>query len=114
MALRLANRIAIITGSSSGIGRATALAFAREGATVVCSDVREEPRGLVSEGSSLTTLQELEKLKARAKFVKCDTANANEVESLVKAAVKEYGRLDMYVRRAAISRMALTRCTTAW
>ncbi|KAF2713157.1 short-chain dehydrogenase/reductase-like protein [Pleomassaria siparia CBS 279.74] len=100
---RLENKIAIITGSSSGIGRATALAFAREGATVVCSDIREEARDEQSENSQLTTVQELEKLGAKCAFVKCDTSQAKDVEALVKKAVEVYGRLDIMMNNAGIA-----------
>lgn len=94
---RLDSKVAIITGASSGIGRATALAFAREGATVICSDIRESARPDMAETSELTTVQELEKLGTKCAFVKCDTSQAQEVEALVKRAVELYGRLDMCV-----------------
>ena len=92
---RLQNKIAIITGASSGIGRATALAFAAEGATVVCSDIREEALPDKPEVSGLTTVQELEKVGAKSLFVKCDTSRADEVEALVKKTVETFGRVDM-------------------
>jgi NAD(P)-dependent dehydrogenase (short-subunit alcohol dehydrogenase family) len=78
-----------------GIGRATALAFGREGAIVICSDIREEARPDMAEKSELTTVQELEKSGAKALFVKCDTSQSKEVENLVKTAVEKFGRLDM-------------------
>lgn len=94
---RLQSKIAIITGSSSGIGRATALAFAREGASIVCSDIREERRTEGLETSNLTTIQEVQNLGQKAVFVKCDTSVSEEVENLVKKAVEAFGRVDMYV-----------------
>jgi NAD(P)-dependent dehydrogenase (short-subunit alcohol dehydrogenase family) len=78
-----------------GIGRETALAFGREGAIVICSDIREEARPDMAEKSELTTVQELEKSGAKALFVKCDTSQSKEVENLVKTAVEKFGRLDM-------------------
>ena len=95
---RLTNKVAIITGAASGIGRATALAYIREGAQVVLSDLRETPlnAGNGTPDQSTTTMQEIEKLGGKAIFVKCDTRVAEEVEGLVKRAVEEYGRLDMY------------------
>lgn len=99
---RLENKIAIITGASSGIGRATALAFGREGATVICSDIREEARPEMAEKSDPTTVQELEKSGASAIFVKCDTSQAKEVEALVKTAVEKFGRVDMYVMPSTV------------
>lgn len=95
---RLQSKTAIITGAASGIGRATALAFAREGANVVVSDIRETPvqanNPLASQETS-TTVEEVRKLGGKAVFVKCDTRSAEEVEGLVKRAVEEFGRLDM-------------------
>ncbi|KAF2787354.1 putative short chain type dehydrogenase [Melanomma pulvis-pyrius CBS 109.77] len=105
---RLDSKVAIITGASSGIGRATALAFAREGATVICSDIRESARPDMAETSELTTVQELEKLGTKCAFVKCDTSQAQEVEALVKRAVELYGRLDIIFNNAGISYEAAT------
>ncbi|KAF2109836.1 short-chain dehydrogenase/reductase-like protein [Lophiotrema nucula] len=100
---RLANKVAIITGSASGIGRATALAYAREGARIVCSDIREEPRELRKESSDLTTMQELESIKADFIFQKADTTKSEDVEALVKKAVEKYGRLDIMVNNAGVA-----------
>ncbi|KAF2265908.1 short-chain dehydrogenase/reductase-like protein [Lojkania enalia] len=99
---RLHSKTAIITGSSSGIGRATALAYAREGAQIVCSDVREQPLNDRPEGTS-TTVQEIEKLGGKAMFVKCDTSKAAEVEDLVRRAVEWAGRVDVMVNNAGIA-----------
>ncbi|KAF2187953.1 short-chain dehydrogenase/reductase-like protein [Zopfia rhizophila CBS 207.26] len=103
MSGRLQNKVAIITGASSGIGRTTALAYAREGAIIVCSDIRQEARGEKPESSNLTTMQELQNLGAKSIFVKCDTSSAQEVEELVKKAVEEYGRVDVMVNNAGIA-----------
>ncbi|KAF2684166.1 short-chain dehydrogenase/reductase-like protein [Lentithecium fluviatile CBS 122367] len=100
---RLASKTAIITGASSGIGRATALAFAREGANVVISDVRDTPLNKTpTDTHSTTTVQEVEKLGAKAIFVKCDVTVAEEVEALVNRAVQEFGRLDIMMNNAGI------------
>lgn len=104
MAGRLTNKIAVITGSSSGIGRAIALAFAKEGAIPVCSDLHEGFRPeLRTDDSDLTTVQEVEKLGKKAMFVKCDTSSATDVESLVKKTVEKYGRIDIMVNNAGIA-----------
>ncbi|KAF2472935.1 putative short chain type dehydrogenase [Lindgomyces ingoldianus] len=100
---RLQSKTAIITGSSSGLGRAIALLFARHGANIVCSDLREQPRGEMPEASSLTTMEELSKMGARAIFITCDTSNANEVQELVGRTVREFGRLDIIVNNAGIA-----------
>ena len=104
---RLENKIAIITGSSSGIGRAIALAFASHGATVIVSDLREQARVAGSSGeadsSQPSTVSAIEEAGGKAIFVKCDTTQASEMESLVKTAVEKYGRLDIMVNNAGIA-----------
>ena len=107
MTSRLANKIAIITGSSSGIGRAIAISFASHGATIICSDLREEARVPGPSGapdfSQPSTVQAIKSAGGHAIFVKCDTTKADEVEALVNAAVKEFGRLDIMVNNAGIA-----------
>jgi NAD(P)-dependent dehydrogenase (short-subunit alcohol dehydrogenase family) len=84
--------VVLITGALSGIGRATALAFANEGARVVISGRREE------EGKKL--LAELRKLGAEAEFVRSDVRHEVEVRNLVDKTVERFGRLDVAVNNA--------------
>lgn len=101
---RLQNKVAVITGSSSGIGRAIAIAFASEGASLVCSDIRETARQeYATDTSPLTTVQAAQEAGVKALFVKCDTTSSAEVQALIQAAVKEYGRIDIMVNNAGIS-----------
>ena len=86
MAEKLEGKVAVVTGGSSGIGRATSIAFAREGAKVVVSDVNidggEETVNMVREQGG------------EAFFVKTDVSKADEVKALIDQAVDAYGRLD--------------------
>jgi NAD(P)-dependent dehydrogenase (short-subunit alcohol dehydrogenase family) len=102
---RLQGKIAVITGSSSGIGRATALAFASEGASLICSDIHSTPRQEYATDASpqVTTVQAVQDLGAKALFVKCDTTSSSDVQALIQAAVHEYGRIDIMVNNAGIS-----------
>ena len=97
MALRLQDKVAVITGASSGLGRAIAIRYAQEGAKVVCSDLTEKARS--EKEGSITTHEQIVKDGGHAIFVQADVGDATQMENLVKAAVKEYGRLDMLVSK---------------
>lgn len=97
--MRLSGKVAVVTGGSSGIGRATALTFAREGARVVVGDVRETPK----EGGEDTASLAKAKHSADAVFVKTDVSVPEQAEALVEEAVRRYGRLDVMVNVAGIN-----------
>lgn len=82
-----------MTGSSSGIGRAIALLFSREGAHVVCADIRETPANEGASGASGATTAEL----INGIYVRTDVGNSNDVRGLILSTVEQYGRLDMCV-----------------
>ncbi|SRR5579883_1041103 len=86
MTAQLNGKVALVTGASSGIGRATAITFARAGAKVVVASRR------IAEGEE--TVNRILDLGGEAIFVKTDVSNAAEVEALVNKAVNIYGRLD--------------------
>jgi NAD(P)-dependent dehydrogenase (short-subunit alcohol dehydrogenase family) len=86
------NQVALITGALTGIGRATALAFARDGAQVVVSGRND------AAGAAL--VRELHELGAEAEFVRADVRREDEVRALVDAAVARFGRLDVAVNNA--------------
>lgn len=94
--MRLADKVAIITGAGSGIGRATARIFAREGAKVVVAEVRDEP--------GRETVQLIQTDGGTATFIHTDVTRASEVKQLVETTVEVYGRLDILVNNAAASR----------
>ena len=100
----LANRVAIVTGGSSGIGRGICLEFAREGAGVVVADIQEDPkRGIYHEQETVTpTADEVEKLGGRGVFVQVDMGDEEAVAALVARAVEEFGGLDIVVNNAGI------------
>ncbi|MGA7578875.1 MAG: SDR family NAD(P)-dependent oxidoreductase [Desulfobaccales bacterium] len=86
------NKVVLITGALTGIGRATALAFAQEGASIVISGRHDE------EGQKL--VGELRNLGAEAEFVRSDVRHEDEVRSLVDQTVARFGRLDAAVNNA--------------
>jgi NAD(P)-dependent dehydrogenase (short-subunit alcohol dehydrogenase family) len=95
MAGMLQGKVALVTGASTGIGKASALAFAREGATVVVSDINvdggEETARLIGDSGG------------RAFFFEADVSKEDHVEALVSRTVEAYGRLDCAFNNAGIA-----------
>ena len=97
MSSLLAGKIAIVTGASSGIGRAIAAGFAAEGAAVVIADIVGEPL----EGGE-PTLELIRRSGGTAVFEKVDVSQWDDIDRLVGATVARHGRLDVMVNNAAI------------
>lgn len=105
MGTALAGKVALVTGGSSGIGRATALAFGREGARVVVANRRVEAGEEVA--------ARIAAAGGEAHFVQADVTRADQVEALVAAAVERFGRLDCAFNNAGggVRRGTVTECT---
>jgi NAD(P)-dependent dehydrogenase (short-subunit alcohol dehydrogenase family) len=95
---RLNDRVALVTGASSGIGNAIAAAFAREGADVVVADVRREPKL----DDERPVFEKLDEAGADSLFIGTDVTDEAAVENAVEAAVDEFGGLDVLVNNAGI------------
>jgi 3-oxoacyl-[acyl-carrier protein] reductase len=95
MGTALKGKSAIVTGSATGIGKATAMLFAKEGARVVVADV-DEAAGQVADA--------IKEGGGEAIFRRADVSHADDVEQLVDATVRTYGRLDVLVNNAAVYR----------
>ena len=91
---RFAGKVAFATGATSGIGRATAIAFAQEGASVVVADIAEQG---VQETARL-----VEETGSRALAVVCDVRKAGEVKGAVDKAVAAFGRIDVAFNNAGV------------
>jgi NAD(P)-dependent dehydrogenase (short-subunit alcohol dehydrogenase family) len=103
MRMRLENQIAIVTGSSSGNGRAIALALSSAGATVVCADVNKNARKEgYEEDIEIDTDDVIRRRKGKAVHVQVDVRSASDVENLVTRTVSEFGRLDIMVNNAGV------------
>jgi NAD(P)-dependent dehydrogenase (short-subunit alcohol dehydrogenase family) len=88
------NKVVIVTGASTGIGRATAIAFAQAKARVVLADVNEK--------EALDVVEIINSEQGDAIFVKCDVSIENDVNNLVKKTLEKYGRLDCAFNNAGI------------
>ena len=94
--MRLKNKVSLVTGASRGIGKAIALAYAREGADVVvnCS---------ASVEAAEKVAEEVKSLGRRALVVQADVSNKAEVEEMVSKVIKEFGRIDVLVNNAGMA-----------
>jgi len=95
MPKRFKNKVVLITGGGSGIGHATALAFAKEGAKVVVADVVD------SRGKEIVKM--INDTGREAVFIKTDFSKPTDVENMVKMAVETYGRIDVLFNNAGIA-----------
>src|SRR5215831_4807727 len=91
---RVEGKVALVTGGASGIGRATALVCAREGAKLVVADLHEE--------GGQQTVHLITEKGGDAIFVQVDVASAAAVEAMIRTAVDTYGRLDCAHNNAGI------------
>lgn len=96
--MRLKNKITIVTGGGSGIGRETALLFSREGATVVVADIHEEAG---EETASII------KGTSEGYFTKVDVTNREEIRRATESILEKYGRIDVLINNAGIAQDSL-------
>jgi len=95
--MRVKDKIVVLTGAASGIGRSTAILFAKEGAFLVISDIDEkelkQTYDLIKEGQERTTL------------MKVDVTNPKEVEEMIDLTIKKHGRIDILIANAGVVRV---------
>lgn len=89
---RFEHKVMLITGGNSGIGKATAILAAREGASIMIADLRANQQ----------TLDEIQQEGAKAAFVACDVSRPEDMENVVAATVAQFGRLDVALNNAGI------------
>ena len=93
--MRLADKVALITGAGSGIGRETALLFAREGAKVVVVDINDT--------AGIETVQMVEEMGGTTVYVHADVARATDCQKMIQTAESTYGKLNILFNNAGIS-----------
>jgi len=98
--MKLKDKIALVTGSSRGIGRAVALAYAKEGAKVVVNYTSNEK-------AAKEVVEAIDKMNSQAIAVKADVAKKAETERLVQAGIDQFGRIDILVNNAGFGRPAM-------
>jgi len=94
--MELKDKVALVTGSSSGIGRNIAISFAKEGAKLIINDIREQKE--LEE-----TVIAVEKAGSSAFAVRADVSNKKEVDDLVKSGWEKFGKIDILVNNAGIA-----------
>ncbi len=92
--MRLANKVAVITGAGSGIGRASAVMFAREGAKVVVADIND--------AGGKETVTAITSTGGEAIFVHTDVSKATDAQNLIKAAKDKFGKIDVLFNNAGV------------
>jgi NAD(P)-dependent dehydrogenase (short-subunit alcohol dehydrogenase family) len=93
--MRLQGKVALITGSASGIGKSSALLFAQEGAQMIVNDL--------DEAKGQETVQEIEAAGGSAIFIQADVTNADSVKAMVDRVIEQFGRIDVLFNNAGIS-----------
>ena len=99
---RLAGRAAMVTGATTGLGRAIALRFAREGAAVMCTDVRAEPEPAVGDDPGPPVLDVIEHENLTGRYLRCDVTSGAEVADAMQATVDAFDGLDIVVANAGV------------
>lgn len=96
--MRLGGKIALVTGAGQGIGRATALAFARDGADVVCADINRE--------TAASTAAAVQAAGRRSLAIAADLGDIGEIDRMVSETIAAFGRIDALVNNAGVTRRA--------
>lgn len=100
--MKLDGKVAIVTGSSRGLGKAIAIGFGKEGANVVVA-ARTETENARLPGTIYKTAQDIQALGRRALPIKCDVTDEQSVNDMVQRALDEFGRIDILVNNAGVA-----------
>lgn len=92
---RLQGKVCVVTGSSSGLGRAISLGYSQQGASLICADLRPTARQEVPSEVTMPTDQLIRQNGGNAIFIRTDVSKADDWQALVSKAVETYGRIDV-------------------
>jgi len=95
--MTIKDKIVVLTGAASGIGRSTAVLFAKEGAKLILSDVQDE------EGSK--TLKKVKDEGAEVTYIHCDVSKTDDVKKMINFTIDKYGRIDILINNAGVVRV---------
>jgi NAD(P)-dependent dehydrogenase (short-subunit alcohol dehydrogenase family) len=101
--MKLEGKVAIVTGASRGIGKAIAIGFAKEGASVIVAARTEIEKDKNLPGTIYQTAQEIRELGGKALPVRCDVTDEASVVSMVEKALSEFGHIDILVNNAGVA-----------
>lgn len=93
--MKLSNQVALVTGASRGIGKATALRLAEEGCNVIVNYVKESEH-------AEKVVKEIQKMGRKAIAIQCDVSNEKQIEKMVNESIKQFGKIDVLVNNAGI------------
>lgn len=97
--MRFKDRVIIVTGSSRGIGKSTALAFSEEGATVIINCHKDSHAGE-------NVAEEIRRSGKKARFIRADISNENEVRGMVDEVIASYGKIDVLINNAGFAKQS--------
>ncbi len=99
--MKIKDRVTLITGSGQGLGKAMALAFAREGGKIAINDIA------FNEAKALQTVEEIRQLGVEAEFFVADVSQESEVNAMAAKVLERFGRIDILINNAGINRDGL-------
>lgn len=94
--MKFKDKVVLVTGSSTGIGKSTAVEFAKEGAIVIVNSFKHLDKGK-------EVVKEIQKLGSKSILIKCDVSNEKQVKNMIDSIIKKFGKIDILINNAGIA-----------